>query len=843
MTATTASVCYRFARFELQPHERRLLASCQPVHLGPHAFDLLVALVDRAGHLVTKDELLAQVWGKVVVEENTLQAHVSMLRKVVGPEAIATVSGFGYRFTLDVTRDAAATARAPPHRHNLPHALTSFVGREREITQIKQWLATTRLLTLAGAGGCGKTRLALQVACTMLGEHPDGVWLVELAPLGDPSLVPQAIAKALGVTEQSGQDLLETVAEWLASRRLLMLLDNAEHLLEACAQLANALLRRCAGLSLLVTSRERLGIEGELTYRVPSLAVAPARPDTTSDDVLTCEAARLFIERAKLQSPGFEVTAKDASALAAICRRLDGIALAIELAAPWVRMMSMHELSLRLDDRFGMLTSGSRTALPRHRTLRSLIDWSYELLGEAEKVALQRASVFAGGWTLQAAECVCSGGNVSGAEVMDLLTSLTDKNLVVIETHGDETRFGLLEAVRHYAQDRLRESDEDEVVRDRHVKFFLDMASRLLDPMQNDSDLQAKLLRLDQEHDNVRAALAWCEAAPARSVKGLGLAGELHWFWRMRGHYSEGRGWIARLLAIAPDAERGGAHASAFHAAGALAHLQGDYTTAGLRHREALAIWSRLGNRRGISRSLNSLGNIANSRGELLAARGLYEDALSIAREIGDRRSISMNLHCLGTVAHDAGDYEAAQSLLEECVCVSRVIGAWRAAVALSELGGVRHAQGDLEAARSMLLEALAGQRALGDRPGMAKTLVRVATIAHDEGDIEAAKSHLREALEVVPTGDALSHVSWLDACAGLSLAFATATRAANLWGCTQRLREEIGSPMSTPERARHGRLLAAARRALHDDAAFDAAWNEGRSWTLDEALRHAMDL
>ena len=301
--------------------------------------------------------------------------------------------------------------------------------------------------------------------------------------------------------------------------------------------------------------------------------------------------------------------------------------------------------------------------------------------------------------------------------MLDLLTSLADKNLVVAETHGDGTRFGMLETVRHYAQDRLRESGEEEAVRDRHVEFFLDMARRLLDPLQNDSELQAKLLRLDREHDNVRAALAWCEAAPARAVKGLGLAGELHWFWRMRGHYGEGRGWIARLLAVAPDAERGDAHASAFHAAGALAYLQGDYAAAGAPTSGSARHLETAGQPPGVARSLNSLGNIANSRGELPAARGLYEEALSIAREIGDRRSISMDLHCLGTVAHDAGDYAAAQALLEECVSVSRDIGAWRAAVALSELGEVRHAQGDLEAARSLLLEALQGIARWGTGP------------------------------------------------------------------------------------------------------------------------------
>ena len=557
--------------------------------------------------------------------------------------------------------------------------------------------------------------------------------------------------------------------------------------------------------------------------------------------MLAFEATRLFIERARLYGPDFDVTDKDAAALALICRRLDGIALAIELAAPRVRTMSLEELNKRIGDRFGVLTGGSRTALPRHRTLRSLVDWSHDLLGDAEKAVLRRASVFAGGWTPEAAEYVCGWDSVDRASVLDLLTSLADKNLVVAETHDDGTRFSMLETVRHYAQDRLRESGEDELAREKHIECFLGMAGRLLDPMQIDSELQAKLLRLDREHDNVRAALAWCETSPTRSVKGLRLAGELHWFWRMRGHYGEGRGWIARLLAIAPNAELEDAHASAFHAAGALTYLQGDYATAEIRHREALAIWKQLGNSRGIARSLNSLGSIASSRGELSAARRSYEEALSIARGLGDRRSVSMNLHGLGTVAYAAGDYAAAQALLEECVSISRDIGAWRAAIALSELGNVKQARGDLEAARCLLLEGLEGHRALGDRPGIAKTLIALATVLHDSGDTSAAKNYLKEALDTVPTGDAISRVTWLDAFAGLSLAFASPTFAARLWGCAQRLREEIGSPMSTPECARQERLAATARSALHDDAAFEIAQNEGRSWTFDEGLRYAL--
>jgi predicted ATPase/DNA-binding winged helix-turn-helix (wHTH) protein len=837
MTATGPFVHYRFGPFELQLDERRLLKEGQAVALRPQALEVLWVLVERPGHLLTKDELMRRVWGPVVVEENNLQAHVSTLRKVLGPDAIATVSGQGYRFTWPVVPVRRESPNPPAPPHNLPQQLTSFIGRGAEIERIKEWLSSTRLLTLTGAGGCGKTRLALQVASTMLDQQPDGVWFVDLAPLSDPQLVVQAVAKALAIQEQAGKDLAETVAGLLVSRRALLLFDNAEHVLDACARLAESLLLRCPQLVVLVTSRERLGIAGELVYRVPSLSVPEARHDTTRDEVLAFEATRLFIERARLHRPDFDVTAKNAATLALICRRLDGIALAIELAAPRARAMSLEELSQRIDDRFGVLTGGSRTALPRHRTLRSLVDWSHDLLSDAEKAVLRQASVFAGGWTVEAAEQVC----VDRADVLDLLTSLADKNLVVAETHDDATRFGMLETVRHYAQDRLRESGEEEAVRGNHVEFFLRMARALLDPAQTDAALQAKLLRLDREHDNVRTALSWCAAAPARAAQGLELAGELHWFWKMRGIYGEGRGWIARLLALAPDGEPGHAHASALHADGVLTCLQGDYAAAEVRHRQALDIWTSLGHRRGVARSLNSLGNIATSRGEHAAARVLYEEALAISRAIGDRRSTSMNLHSLGTVAHASGDDAAAQALLEECVALSRDIGAWRAAVALSELGEVRHTQGDLDAARSMLLEALAGHRSLGDRPGIAKTLIALAAVAQDDGDLTAANAHIHEALDSLPSGDALSQIAWLEGFAGSSAARGDTACAARLWGCTQRQREQMGSPMSTPHRARQERLAAAARHGWHDDAAFELAWSEGRSFTLEQGLRYAL--
>lgn len=842
MIAAAASVRYRFAHFELQPDERRLLARGEAVRLRPHAFDLLLALVAQRGHLVTKEKLLAQVWGKVVVEENALQAQISALRKVLGAEAIATVSGQGYRFTLDVTPVEAAATASHETKGNLPQQLTSFIGREREIAQVRQLLVSTRLLTLTGAGGCGKTRLALQVAADAPDRYPDGVWLAELAPLSNPTLVAQAVAKALGVKEQAGKDFVETVAEWLATRRLLVVLDNAEHMIPACAQFADLLLRRCAGLALLVTSRERLGIAGELTYRVPSLSVPGAGQDATSEQGMACEAARLFVDRARLQRPDFEVTPEDARSLGSICRRLDGIALAIELAAARVRVMSLEELSRRLNDRFAVLTGGSRAALPRHRTLRSLIDWSYELLGDAEKAVLRRASVFAGGWTLEAAEQVCSGDGVDRSDMLDLLTALTDKNLVAAESQGDATRFTQLETVRHYAQDRLRESGELESVRDRHAGYVLEMADQLRDTL-GDAELKATLRRFDREDDNVRAALARCEETPAGSVRGLRLAGQLYWFWMLRGYYGEGRGWISRLLAVDGSGARGEVHARAFRAAGLLTYLQSDPAAAEVQFREALAIWRKLGDHSEIANSLGFVGDAVLARNDVATARVLLVEALAIAREADDRLATCRALQRLGRIAFHAADLAAARAFLEESASIAGDLG--RSVLrnrTLCPLGRVLHLQGDFPAAKAVLTEALQGFRSLQDRDGLATTLAFLGSLSHEAGDSPTAKSQLAEALAILHAlGQRATTAHAMEEFAAVLLALAGPLAAARLFGAADRLRQ--GYPRNPAEEGRYERQVAAARSALRDDAAFDRAWDDGQSWTQDEAVRYALSL
>ena len=802
MSATRPRVRYRFARFELQPDERRLLDAGAPVAIGPRAFDLLTVFVERAGHLVTKDQLLARVWPHVIVEEAALQMQISALRKLLGRETIVTVTGRGYRFALDV-EDAgtAATDSAAAPRHNLPQPLTSFVGRAQEVSELKALLGSTRLLTLMGAGGCGKTRLALKLAADLTGTCSDGIWLVEFAALAEPALVPQTVANVFGLKEQPGQHLTQTIAEHLAPKHLLLVLDNAEHLLEACAQLSDALLRASARLSVLVTSRERLGIVGELTYRVPPLSAPDPEQPATPERVSACESARLFIERAQLQQAQFAVTPENAAALASICHRLDGIPLAIELAAARVRWMPVEEVSRRLDQRFDLLTGGSRTALPRHQTLRSLIDWSYDLLSGAEQTLLCRVSVFAGGWTLEAAEQVCVGDGVDGKDLLDLLTSLADKSLVFAKEHRGATRYGLLETVRYYARDRLAESGEEAALTRRHFDHVLALA-KAADTQQRSEQQGVWLDRLESEHDNLRAALAWCGTAGGPAADGLRLAATLGWFWRLRGHLSEGRRWLSVLMDATPSGQDGPTRADALRWAGLMAMDQADYPAAQALQEEALAIYRTVRDRLGIARMLNNLGLVAIEQADHSAAQCLLEEAMVKRRELGDLQGVSLGLNNLGVVAQLLGQHSKAQALYEEALAIQRSLGDRGMHANLTHnLGSALCLQGDHSQGKAKLKEALAVRAELSYRGGIVDSLDEFAVLA------------------------------WLQD---------QPARAACLWGRAARLREEIGSGQSPRALAGDNPYLAAARTAMGGKA-FETAWAEGRAMALDQVIRELL--
>ena len=562
--------------------------------------------------------------------------------------------------------------KSPDHLpNNLPRQLTSFIGREKAIAEVTVLLAKTHLLTLTGSGGCGKTRLALQVAAGVLDQYPAGVWLVELAALSDPALVPQTVAAALGLSEQAGKTFVQTLAEFLASKRLLLVLDNCEHLLSACVHLSDALLRACPHLTILASSREGLGIAGEQTYRVPSLALPDPKQSMTLEQVSHYEAVRLFIERAVSNKADFMVTNASAPALASVCHRLDGIPLAIELAAARVRSLSVEEINTHLDNRFRLLTGGSKTALPRQQTLRALIDWSYSLLTDQEKRLLYRISVFAGGWTLRATEQVSVGEGIAEWEVLDLLTSLVDKSLAIAETQGKTSRYRLLETVRQYARDRLAESEEGMGVRERHRDYFLALAEEVSPKLRGLEQAQC-LVMLEEEHDNLRQALTFCREEPEGGEAGLRLGAALQGFWWIRGHLSEGRQHLSEVLSRSVVPAPVKARADALNGAGVLARMQGDYAAARAFHEESLTLCRESGNKRGIANSLSNLGGVGQNQGDYAAARTLIEESVTLFRELEDKQGIANSLMNLGNVAQYQGDYAAARALYEESMTLFR---------------------------------------------------------------------------------------------------------------------------------------------------------------------------
>ena len=688
----------------------------------------------------------------------------------------------------------------------IPRPLSSLIGRERETAEVRSCISTARLVTLTGTGGVGKTRLAIRVAEEVVEDHIDGVWFIDLAPLADSTLISQALATVLGIREEPGHPLIHTLIENLKRKSLLLVVDNCEHLVEACARLVDALLAGCSHVRILATSREALGVTGEIVWRVPSLSV-PHRDQMgfTEKDTLSVlmehEAIRLFVERAALAQPNFRVTNENLRAAARVCVGLDGIPLAIELAAARAKALSVQEIAARLEDRFRLLAGGSRTALPRQQTLRATLDWSYDLLTEAEKRVFRRLSVFAGGWTLEAAEALCMDDRIDRFEALDLLTHLLDKSLVVYEELDGQGRYRLLETVRQYGSDMLKASGEIDAVRTRHLDFFLEMAEetepQLMGPGQIDS-----LARLEVEHDNLRAALD-CAREKGEAELCLRLAGTLWRFWITHGYFVEGRRRLIDALASNSAAAPTEVRAKALNGLAGLLLYLGEYESARSSLDESLAIRRSLGDQRGIAVVLDNLGNVANQIGDLTAARALHEEAVKIHRRGADLGSLAATLTSAGYTAILQCDYAAARTYNEESLALSRALGDKRAAAyALDNLGDVARAAGDYATARSHHSEALAISQAVGDQRLVAQCLEGLARLATVQGNAE---------------------------------------RAVRIFAFEDRLRETIGSPLPPLERDQQARCVTTARNTL-DTPSFEQAWSEGGNWSLDEAVEYAMD-
>jgi non-specific serine/threonine protein kinase len=779
-------------------------------------------------------------------------------------------------------------------RENLPRQLTSFIGREREIAEIKRLLKTTYLLTLTGSGGCGKTRLALKVAADLIDEYADGVWLMDLSPLSEPSLVPQTVASALGLREQPRRSLKETLSDYLRSKQMLLMLDNCEHLVGACAALSESLLRSCQNLRVLATSRAALGIAGELAYRVPSLSLPDPKyvQSIGASDLTRYEAVRLFVERAASSQPTFALTNQNALVAAQICQRLDGIPLAIELAAARVKVLSAEQIADRLDDRFRLLTGGSRTALPRHQTLRATMDWSYNLLSEVERALLRRLSVFAGGWTLEAAEAICAdvagvslsvsplGPSIRPDEILDLLAHLVDKSLVVVEDRGGEARYRLLETVRQYGREKLIESGEEAVLRGRHLNWVLARAERA-EPELRGPDQGVWLDRLDVEHDNLRSALEW-SLGGGEGETGLRLAGALWRFWWGHGYWNEGRKWLEGALSKSGSASVS-LKTKALLGAGRLAVLQGDYGQAKAFYEESLSLYRKLQDKEGIASSCFSLGIVAQRQSDYRRAMMLWEESLAMFRELGNKRYIALSLTSLGQIAEVQGDYSLANALHEESLASSRKLsnkwdivyplgglvsvalhqGDYKRAEELCEeilalkrelgskegdgyllsnlgLALLRH-QGDYERAAKLCEEALTRSREIGEKEAIVRSLHHLGVVAWHQGDYSRAEKLYREGLAISwEIGDRLDIAWCLEGLAAVAETQGQPERAARIYGMAEALRQAIGAPLPPSECPDYDRSISAVRARLGEEA-FKAVWEEGRKMILEEAIQLAV--
>jgi predicted ATPase/DNA-binding CsgD family transcriptional regulator len=707
---------------------------------------------------------------------------------------------------FEVGQEALITA-ADPH-NNLPLERTSFVGREREIVEVKRALAMTRLLTLTGAGGSGKTRLAVEVAKDLLGAYPEGVWMVELAPLSEGDLVPGTVAGVLGVREQPDRPLTDTLAEAMKVRKTLLVLDNCEHLIEAVARLVDALLGRCPRLRVLATSREPLNLAGEAIWPVPPLVVPNEERPPAVEELAGYESARLFVERALYRLSTFSPTPENAKAVAEICRRLDGMPLAIELAAARVGVLSVEQIAERLEDSLRLLTVAGRTAVPRHQTLRATLDWSFELLAEPEKTLFGRLSVFAGGWTLEAAEAVGAGDGIEGGDVLDLLSRLVDKSLVVAQAGAQGAlRYRMLEPVRQYGVERLEAGGgEAERVRKRHAEHYLGLAERA-EPELMGADQASWLKRLEIEHANIRAALSWAlDLKGARSKEsaesGLRLAAALGRFWHAHSP-SEGREWLERGLTrvgVLPKSVR----AKALREAGWIAIWQGDYEEAVTMLEEGLASFKELEDKPGAATLLANLGVAVVHRGDHRRVTALREEAEALRPELVDRSAIAYLLNFLGQAAVGEGDHDRAVARFEE---------------------------------------ELALYRELGDTRGIAMNFCCVGMTALAQGDRERAAARFEEALRLLQgRGDKVGIAYSLLGLAGVAVSRGRPARAARLWGAAEALREADGLPLSPFVRSLsdYEGDLATARAGL-DERSFAAAWSEGRAMTPEQAIEYAL--
>jgi predicted ATPase/DNA-binding XRE family transcriptional regulator len=650
------------------------------------------------------------------------------------------------------TTETRVPPGAGPRRHNLPAALTTFIGREREILDIRQLLSTRRLVTLTGTGGMGKSRLAIEVARGMLEDFPRGAWMVEFASLAEPSLVPQVVAHTLGVIPAPGEVFEAALASFVQEKSLLLLLDNCEHLIGACAQLAQALLGAGAKLHILATSRQDLDIAGEVNYSVPPLSLPQARQALPAEQVLQSEAVRLFLDRAALVLPAINLTAADLPVVVQVCQRLEGMPLALELAAARVKVLGLEQIAARLSDQFGLLTGGSRSALPQHQTLRATIEWSFKLLSESEKAVMRRCSVFAGGWTMEAAETVCCGIDVEVVEILDILTNLARKSIIWVERAPQrDARYRLLETMRQYAQEKLCESGDEDTARRSHLHFYLQMAEAAEQRVYR-ADQSVWWGRLNIEIDNMRAALEWSLAPGRRALLGLRMAGALYRFWVHQRHNAEGVAWLDKALAT--QGQLKGDEPAEYCRTMGVAYSRAAWVimSAGEAERGAdladagLALCHQFGSKEELAFAALIRAWTTAAQGELDQATSLFDIAAELAEAAGHRWYVAVTQYQLAGIALKRLDFDRAARLWEKALVLCRESGDHLGvAQCLQQLGRIARLQGLLDKSRMLFLDSLSRYRELGLDTSVASALDNLGHLALDMGNLAEAEHWLEE--------------------------------------------------------------------------------------------------
>ena len=724
--------------------------------------------------------------------------------------------------------------------NNLPLQVTSFVGRDKEVAEIKGLLNKSRLVSLVGSGGVGKTRMALQVGADLLDGYPDGVWLIELGSLSDPSLVPGAVASAMGVKESAGRPLFETLIAYLRSRRALVLLDNCEHVVTAAAKVADGLIHGCPSVCVLATGREGLGIAGEMVVRLPSLSIPETLLGITAQQALTFGAIALFTDRAGAVLTNFELTDENAPFVAEICKRLDGIALAIELAAARVRVLNVAELAQRLDQRFRLLTGGSRTALPRQQTMRALMDWSYDLLTPKEQILFRRLSIFAGTWTLEACSTVCADETVQAFEVLDYLSTLVDKSLVVVDFDEHSQRYRLLETTREYALERLDERGERSALASSHAKYFLELAERT-EKTWATTPTRAWSSSLLPEIDNFRAALGWLIEQQQDIKLGLRLTTALRWFWADLAP-SEGRRWLRLAIPLADEKTQPEIAAKLWltNALVERSFVQRKNVVDAGKH--AYELYQQLNDKRGLAEAKFLLGHGLIFVTDGREGADLLDDAFKTFREMEEPRLAALCVLELGNAADMMGDADRARGLLQEAHSLLQAQGSERdAAIATANLGESEFQAGHYEAALAANAAALAAQRSLRHFPRMSISLHNRAVYLFTLGRIDEAAEVAREALILARDLQAEVFVAYtVQTLAAIHAARGQAKVAASLVGfCDLRL-AQLGVGREYTEQQERDNLLVALQEALSPPD-LQACIAEGGRWTEEQAVTEAL--